>query len=276
MAAAFGAATLVAPVPLFAAQDWRTLDASRQLADTQPARVYIEYGAGRLTLGGARPGMLYDMHLRFDAERTEARADWDAASHTLRVGTRKGSPHFSSSTQAGAMDLALTRAVPLDLSFALGAVEAALDLSAIPVRSLDFATGASESTIRFDSVARVPLDRFDLRMGAAAVRVYGLGNARLGRLEATGGVGDLLLDFGGTWSRDATVDLSLAIGSATIRVPSDVGIHIERRARFLNALDVEGIAQKGDVWESPNFAAATYKLRMDLTTVLGKVKVERR
>jgi hypothetical protein len=274
-ALALGVASLLGGRPAHA-QDWRTLDASRQLADSALVRVKVTYGAGKLTLGAAAALALYDMKLRFDAEHADPLSNWDATTRTLRVGTHQSGARMPGSLRAGSLELGLTRRVPMDLSIDLGAVEASLDLSALRLRTLEFHSGASETTIRFDSVAAEPLERFDLGMGAASVKVYGLGNARVGRVDAQGGVGDLLLDFSGPWTRDVQCDLSLAIGKAVVRVPADVGVRVETRNRWLNAVDLEGLVQKDGAWESPNFEGAVHKLRVDLNSVFGKFALERR
>ena len=62
----------VAPVATAGAQDdaiWRSVDISRQLRDSQPQRIRVQYAAGRVDVRASADPLLYALHLRYD-ERT--------------------------------------------------------------------------------------------------------------------------------------------------------------------------------------------------------------
>ena len=48
---------------------WRSVDISRQLRDTLPQRIRVQYGVGRVDVRGANDRILYSMHLRYDETR---------------------------------------------------------------------------------------------------------------------------------------------------------------------------------------------------------------
>jgi hypothetical protein len=260
------------------AQDWQRLDAARPLApahrDGQTLHVRVSYGAGTLRLAPARDGQLYDVQLRYDATRVDPRVEWREASRTLRVETRLDGVRFGR-LESGDLTLGLAREVPLDLDVQVGAVEAQLDLTGLQVRSLDFTSGASDATVRMDTAAAVPLTRLALQVGAGRLRVEGLGHARVRRVEATGGMGELVLDFAGAWREDVDVDLALAIGSARLVVPADVGVRVEASARWLNQLELPGFVERDGARVSANWDSAARKLTVDLSSVLGRLVVER-
>lgn len=258
------------------AQDWQWLEARRPARDTLPVHVRVAYGTGTLRVVPAEAATLYDVRLRYDADRLSPTVEWRPDSRTLRVQTRLDALRLGAADRAE-LTLALTRRALLDLDVQMGAVEAELDLTGLRVRSLDFASGASDATVRFDTSGTTALERLSLQVGAGSLRVLGLGHAQVRRIDASGGVGDLALDFAGEWSGEIDVDLSLAIGKARLVVPADVGVRVDATApRWLNRLDLAGFEREGDARVSPGYAAARRRLRVDLTSVLGEFTIERR
>ena len=270
-------AIIAAAAPATGAQQWQTVDVARQLHDTGMVTVKVTYAAGKLTVRGAPAPYLYSMQMRYDSERGQPLSSYDAETRSLRVGMRGKSGRWSGrgGDDAGDMQLALSRSAAMDLTMDLGATDADLDLSGMALRTLEIRTGASETTVRFDSVSRRPMERMDLNLGAAAVHARHLANAGLQKLNVRGGVGQVDLDLTGVWSHDMDVQLDVALGGVTIVVPRDVGIRIEADKVF-GSFDFGGLKKHGNAWLSDGFDAATYKVRIRSATVLGKLTVERR
>ena len=274
-AALAGAMVTLGAASSLGAQDWQLLEARRAARDSAPLHVRLAYGVGTLRVGPAAADVLYDVRLRYDASRIDPQVEWRAASRTLRIQTRLERMRLPGGDGAD-LTVGLSRHAPLDLDVQVGAVEADLDFTGLRVRSLDFASGASDATVRFDTAGTTPLERLSVQVGAGTLRVEGLGHSQVRRIDASGGVGELVLDFAGAWTGDVDADLSLAIGKATLVVPADVGVRIEASARWLNRLDLPGFEADGDARVSPGFAQARRRLRVDLSSVLGTVRVERR
>lgn len=256
------------------AQSWRSMESARQLRDTASRTVRVRYGAGKLDIQHAAAPLLYSMEMRYDAERTEPINEYDAAARTLRVGIREGKSSFGRDTEGGRMRLALTRAVPLALYMELGAVEADLNLTGLALSSLQVQSGASDARIRFDSLNPVRMRALSIKVGAAHVRANELANANAEEIQVEVGVGSVELDFGGQWSSDIRLDLQLALGGASIRVPSEVGIRIEMD-KFLVSFQHDGLEKRGDAYYSSNWDTARHRLRVRSRTAFGKIEVER-
>ena len=100
------------------AQEWRTLDVSRQLHDTSALTADITYGAGTFTLGPATGADLYEMHMRYPSGRSTPVASYSPATHAVHLGIK--SQNFT--IPGGDADnnelrsSALARGVPLDLT----------------------------------------------------------------------------------------------------------------------------------------------------------------
>lgn len=285
-----GAAVLL--VPSARAQSWRTLDAARQRQGADSLlHVRVRYGAGAVSLGAARPELLYDMHVRYDADRLAPSRHFDAAGHTLSIGLNNdGQRHVvrvrhelaSSHSDAGkdtanAFTLALAREMPLDLELELGAVEAKLDLSNLWLDRLVLRSGASDVKLSFGTPNPRRLHDLEILGGAASISVSDLGNSNAAALRVRAGAASVDLDFSGAWAEgDMRVDLDAAFGDATLHVPEDVGVRITMQ-KLLADLDGSGLnfTRRNGAYYSANWDSAPHKLTINARAALGDLTVRR-
>ena len=257
------------------AQDWRTLQSARQLHDTGEYDVRVKYAAGHLELERAEAPFLYQMHLRYDAEHA-------TALHSLREGRvlTLGVERTTSFVRTGRtadenrMTLALSPAVPIDLSLELGAVEAKLDLGGLSLKSLEIAAGANDTRIDFRTANRVPMRALDVKTGASSVVITNIANANAATLRVASGVGSLELDFRGAWTNDLAASVDMALGTLRLIVPNDVGVRLEI-GKVLARVKTEGLSSRGGALVSDNWDSARYQLTVRAKTVVGSIEVER-
>ena len=274
LASRLAAATVAAPAAA-GAQSWRTFDVSRQLHDSTPLLVRLEYEAGTLAVHAAQSPVLYNARLRYDAERTQPRYDYTPATRTLRLGMQKRAEGLSLERgEAGELRVELTRVAPLDLELRLGAVEADLDFSGLRIDHLKIESDASEAAVRFDTPNPERMRALTFQVGAASLEVGRLANANADHIRVQAGVGSVDLDFSGRWTQDIDLTLEMALGSARLRVPRDVGIQLDAQ-RFLATYERAGLVKRGDVWVSENYDRATYKLRIRSRVTIGRFELER-
>ena len=256
---------------------WRTLEVSRQLRDSLPKRVRVQYDAGTLAVRGTNDPLLYAMHLRYDEARAEPLHRFDAAEQqavlglrsldrTLRVssGEDRGGP--------GELTLALPRVVPLDVELELGGTKSTLELGDLSLRSLRLESGATDARLSFSAPNRVAMREMQVDVGAANFLALHLANANADQIRVRGGVGVVDLDFRGTWTRDLEVTTRLAVGKLILRIPPDVGVRLDVQ-RLAAGFDHEGFVKRDDAWYSDNWDRARYKLRVRAETVFGKIDV---
>jgi len=270
---AVAAAFIAAPA---AAQSWRTLDVSRQLADPSPVAVEVVYGTGMFGLRGTASPLLYHMQLRYDASRAEPRHSFDAGSRKLQLGVQKSDMRFTGRKdgETGRLQLELSRATPLDLSLDLGAVEADLDLTGLKLSRLHIESGASEAKLRFDSLNPVTMSTLDVSLGAASFRGERLANANARDIRVDAGVGNVELDFGGQWTQDVALSVEVTFGVVTIHVPSDVGIRVTMK-KVAGSFEHEGLIARDGAWVSSNWGSARHKLTVSAETVFGKLSIDK-
>lgn len=270
LAAALAAAILP---PSLAGQEWRNLNASRQVSTEERLDVQVKYGVGRLRIEPGRPGELYRVGLRYDAELFEPVAEYRSGRLTVGVeGT--GKSMRMRNQEAGEMKLTVTPDIPVSMALSFGAVEADMELGGLRIARVRVETGASDSRLRFSRPNPGECETLDLSMGAAAFRATGLANANCARIKAQGGVGDMNLDFTGDWRRDVTADISMALGAVTLVVPEDIGV-VVRRSTFLTSFSGAGFNREGRDHFSDNWAQASHKLTVELQGAFGSVSVRR-
>jgi hypothetical protein len=272
-----GSATAIAAVPLVVrAQTWRTFDVARQVRDTGALSVHVRYGAGRVVIHPTADRALYDIHLRYDVERGDPVYRYDVTERALEVGIRQRTNVRTVGKHSGHdLRVGLARGVPLNLKLDIGAAEGDLDLSGLSVTALDLNGGATDTRVRFDSPNPARLAEMGVRAGAASVKLQGLGNANIARIDANVGVGSLELDFGGEWRGDTHLTVSSALGSVRVTVPARVGVRVEKTS-FLHSFDAAGLQKRDGYWVSDNWETARYKLYVRSNGTLGSLEIERR
>ena len=267
------------PLPAFAQGDpvWRSVDISRQLRDTQPQRIRVQYRAGRVDVRGTSDPLLYAMHLRYDENRFTPLHRYDADQHSTALGleSRRGGMRASSaSSESGELRLTLPRTVPLDLDLEFGGTQSVLDLGDMSLQSVRLECGATDAMLLFSRPNRTRMRELDVNVGAADFAARQLANANADQIRVRGGIGSVDLDFSGTWKNDLSVTTRLVMGKLTLRLPPDVGVRVEVQ-RIAAGFEHAGLEKRDDAWYSPNFESAKYKLRVRAETFFGQIDIQR-
>ena len=264
------AAIAVAP-SLVAGQEWRTVTMSRQLENNDEVRVFVEYGAGSLTVRSVDEGLLYRMKLKYDEERFEPVADFSG--DRLRLGVQSVRRRVRiNGRHSGELELELARGVPMDLDLEFGAVVADIDLGGLALTDLDLSTGASESHIDVSEPNPIRMGSASFEVGAAEFTLLNMGNLNAERIQVAAGVGSITLGLDGRWERDAELGIDMGLGALELRVPEGLGIRL-RKDSFLTSLDSEGLIKRGDVFESLDFDEADHRVVIELDAAFGSVSV---
>jgi hypothetical protein len=261
--------------------DWTEVKARRQTDGVRSLQVDVEFVAGELRVERAAAGLLYDSHLRYDASRLRPSRRWSIDGEMGRlemsfdgVGGDGDLDFDLAGDEHGFLTLRLGPDVPIGLRFTVGAARGELELGGIPLTSLAYRTGASDTDLGFGSVNPVRMSVLELLVGAAEFEAGGLGNARFEELRFKGGVGDVRLDFTGDWSGDAAASVEMGLGSLTLVVPPGLGVQI-RKTGFLAALDAPGFEKVDGTWRTVNWDSAAHHLEIDLKAALGSIEVVR-
>jgi hypothetical protein len=273
-------ALVVCAAPSASAQEarWRSVEMSRQLRDTLPQRIRVQYGAGKVDVRGTSDPLLYAMRLRYDETRAVPlhRYDGEQRSTVLGLEPRSGALRSASGEgrESGELLLGLPRSVPLDLDLEFGGTQSVLELGGLALRSLRLESGATDATLMFSTPNRTRMRDLEIDVGAADFFALHLANANAEQIRVRGGIGVVDLEFGGTWTHDMNVSTRLAIGKLILRIPTDVGVRLEVQ-RVAAGFEHEGFEKRDDAWYSENWERAPHKLRVRAETFFGKIDVQR-
>jgi hypothetical protein len=251
------------------AQDWQTIAQSRQRTGESALRVDVEYAAGTLTLASAGSGELYRMSMRYNAEAFTPRVAYDA--NRLQIGMQDARIR-GRNMRTGTLDLKLSPDVPVDLALSFGAAEAEINLGGVLVRSVRIQTGASKTRLNVSMPNPQSCRLFSLEAGAARFEGNRLGNLNAERIRVQGGVGDVVLDFSGSWEQDMSGTVEMGLGSLTLALPRGLGVHI-RKGGLLASFDSQGLIKRGDAFYSQDWETAERKLSLSIDAALGSIKV---
>jgi hypothetical protein len=254
------------------AQSWRTVTMSRQLSGESGIEVRVRYGAGRLVVQPAEPGVLYRMRLRYDEETFEPVARYEEAQIDLGLESIRKHIDWPGNRDSGEMELSLARNVPMDLDLEFGAVKAVLDLGGLQMTKLDLSTGASESRVRFSQPNPIRMESATFEVGAADFQVRDLGNLNADRITVDAGVGNVVLSFNGKWERDAAVSVDMGLGALELRFPEGLGVRVVKNT-FLTSLDSEGLVKRGDSYYSVDWEDADRRITVTVDAAFGSIDV---
>jgi hypothetical protein len=263
-------AALIAAPAAVRGQDWRSITQMRQAGDEEQLRVMVRYGAGNLAIAPGSGGLLYKAALRYDAQAFQPELAYrDGA---LRVGLDDVRVR-GRNLRAGELKLELGPTVPLNLSLEFGAARAHVDLTGLRIQRLRLATGASESRLYINEPNTEVCELVDLDVGAAKFDAYGLGNLNAQRLDFSGGVGDVSLDFTGEWRNNMAVSVKMGLGSLTLRVPRGLGVRVQKGG-LLVGFDSQDLIKRGDSFYSENWESAAHQLTVDIEAAFGSIRIE--
>ncbi|NUO37542.1 MAG: hypothetical protein HOQ17_03945 [Gemmatimonadaceae bacterium] len=279
-AAALVALTVYAPVATAqSGARWRSVDLSRQLRDTLPQRIRVQYAAGKLDVRGTSDPLLYAMHLRYDETRAIPLHRYDAEQRSALLGVESLGRGLRASSgddgdETGELKLQVPSRIPLELDLELGGTQSVLELGGLSLHSVRLECGATDATLRFSAPNRTRMRDLEIDVGAADFSAVNLGNANADQIRLQGGIGVVDLDFGGTWTQDMTVSTRLAVGKLMLRVPGDVGVRLEVQ-RVAAGFEHEGFTKRDDAWYSENYDHAPRRLRLRAETFFGKIEIQR-
>ncbi|MDB4879257.1 MAG: hypothetical protein JWL60_703 [Gemmatimonadetes bacterium] len=256
---------------------WRSVSYARQLRDTSPQRIRVQYGAGRVDVRGTAEPVLYALQLRYDQSRATPLHRYDSEQRSALLGLESRGSGLRDSRRrgdTGELRLGLPRRVPLDLDLEFGGAAATLELGGLMLQSLRLECGATDATLDFASPNRSRMREMEINVGVAQFTALHLANANADQIRVRGGAGSVDLDFGGVWTRDLAVTTRLAVGTLTLHVPEEVGVRLEVQ-RVAADFDHPGLVKRDDAWYSANWEQAPRKLRIRAETFFGKIELQR-
>jgi hypothetical protein len=259
------------------AQSMRPFTTFRQMHGETRLTAKLDYAAGNLRLAAGRPSELYRMDLSYDDSRFLPLSDFDASRGAVLLGLKTagagGLRVVSQNQLRQVAAVAFSPRVDLELELNLGAVDGEVEMGGLRVSSLDLKAGASRSVVRFSKPNGIRCRHASFSAGAAELIVRGLGNSRCDDIAFEGGMGKVTLDFTGAWASNARVQVQMAMGELTLRLPRRIGVRITMD-RFLSSFETAGLVRRNNGFQSANYDPNQGRIDIDLSTAMGGVTVQ--
>lgn len=240
--------------------------------------VKIELGAGELEI---RVGDIDDVaiaEVEYNERKVEVFSNYDERGRTGIVEFESETKRkFNIDTDDNIWDITLSEKYPVELEIDIGACEAEIDLGGLPLEYLDFDVGAADIEILFSRPNPVRAEKIEIDAGVVELEVKKLGNANFDRLSFEGGAGDFDIDFSGEYKGISRAKISIGLGSAKIRIPSDLPVRIETSDSFLSSVDFrhedESCLDGDDYYETKDFRHSDIGLDLEVSVGLGSIEI---
>lgn len=193
-----------------------------------PAQVVLQFGAGELRIAPGGPTPLIAGTARYDIEELKPQLNVRGNDIRLSSGELDEMPSLNFNFDrdlTNRWDLELGTA-PMTLALQAGAFDGDLELGGLDLRWLSVSSGASSLEINFSEPNLGQMGDMRVSTGASDVSIRGLANANFEALTFDGGAGNFELDFSGELKRDAQVEISAALSSLSLVIPSEINARI--------------------------------------------------
>lgn len=128
---------------------------------------------------------------------------------------------------------------PTNLLITAGAYQGELNLTGIPLTSLEVRDGASQADILFEDYNPIIMQDLIYKTGASQITIEGLGYANFEEMSFEGGAGAYTLDFLGPLQQDADVFINYGLGDVKLIIPSSTAAIISVEGG-LNNIELSG------------------------------------
>ena len=239
----------------------------------------LELALGRVTAARAEAGTLFQAEVDIiEGLRPRFEQTTQGGLAHIELGLEGGDMPLGRvrSSRANAWRLYFSDQTPLNLTLSLGAADADLDFSGIPLERLDLDCGMAKAVIRFTEANPVVMERMTLEAGLTEFAVYGLGFARFERFEFDGGAGDFTLDFSGdAFQPGASAEIDVGMASLTVLLPIGQPVVLDAPSSFMTNVEVPSafVRLGNDRWGTAGADTDRRAFRLDIDSGPGNVQV---
>jgi hypothetical protein len=238
----------------------------------EPGRIVLDLNRGNFEIRPGPAGEPVRLEGRYDTGHfnlTERYESYGEVGWIYRVSfDQKGfgiKPFVDRQGKENRIRLIVPRDAPIVLEGRVGIGESELELGGLWLLDVDLDIGIGDHTVNFGEPLPVPMGRLRLDGSIGALIVDGIGNASPRAVSVKHSIGEVGVDLGGAWRRDAEVFVHCGIGECDVRVPRDVILELERASVALGeASRPRGRPETGAGWPT---------LKLSVSARIGEVRV---
>ena len=261
-----------------AAQDYHSVNREFTISAGSTLEADIKVNLGRLFIYKGRLANTGRLNVYYDAEQYDFDFFFDETYSELYV-TLEKEKYFEGFRDSKDLDdtAELTVYLPgnrnsnLDLSVKAGTMD--LDLGGIPLTNLSIASWVSKARIRFDEPNPVPLEYVKIDINVGDVRIYNFGNANFRDAIIDGGIGQLIIDLNGSYSKgNHFITIDMDVGEVDITPPGNVEYRIRvNKWPLVSHLTIDRrLEKRGKYYYSRYFDDAETTLTINVDIGIGE------
>ena len=226
----------------------RTESETVELGPAEQVIAEIALGAGKLEIGGGASALM-EADFTYNVDEFEPEVTYEVTGGTGRLAVHQ--PSIENRFPVNPDDiryewiLRLNEQTPLDLDVSMGAGEGVLELKDLNLGRLDFQGGAGD----------INIDLSGSTVEDLAVQI---------------GAGNVVIDLSGNWQQDLAADLQGGVGTATILLPSDVGVRA-RVSGGLGQVTAPGLNKNGELYTNDAYGESAVTLDLDIEGGIGEI-----
>ncbi len=170
--------------------------------------------------------------------------------------------------------LKVTDKVPLSFDIKTNATRNNFDFTGLQIEDLKMNINAADTDIIFNEVNKADFKTFRLDLNAGSVEGHRLDYASVEEIDVKVNAGNVKLKFGENIIKDTKIYLDGNASSATVELPKDVGVSIERESNLVN-IDISNRSfnKRGSSYTSRNYDTAKYIIDIVVTGAMFSVKI---
>ncbi|SRR5712692_255417 len=116
----------------------------------------------------------------------------------------------------------------------------------------------------------VPMElKIEMGAGQGTLRLGGLS---LSKLAVEMGAGQATVDLTGDWKKDLDARIEGGVGTATIRLPKNVGVRVHA-AGGIGSINARGLEREGDVYVNDAYGKSPVTLRLNVEGGVGTINL---
>ncbi len=258
------------------------LEKALPLDVSAPVRVVLRLEEGSFEIRGDETVDGIEVDADYDQATYELTQDWSVVdglpTYSLRFRSkiswlrrmaRKGGFTDDDLTK-NRLEIRLPQGTPMQLELDITRSETEVDLSGLALTGLVTKTRMGEYLIETRELNPVILQSWVADVGMGEVELRGIARLRARRIDLTGGMGEVRVDFGESLHEDADVRVRMRMGEMRVMVPDDVLWDAGSRAKA-SLGEVHDLTRRDSAVIDPETA---HRLHLDARITMGELTLE--
>ena len=171
--------------------------------------------------------------------------------------------------------LKITDKVPLNFNIKTNATKNNFDFTGLQIEDLRMNINAADTDIIFNEVNKADFKIFRLDLNAGSVEVRGLDYSVVEEIDVKVNAGNVKLEFGDNIIKDTKIYLNGNASNATVELPENVGVSIERESNLVNIdINNHSFNKSGSSYTSKNYDTAKHTIDIVVTGAMFNVEIK--